>query len=85
MAPDDPRHGTENGYNNLVCRCVRCKEAHAKETIRLRALRREKGLSPDDPRHGKATTYSNWLCRCKPCTTAHSTERSRTISEARVA
>lgn len=26
--PDDPRHGTENGYSNLDCRCVPCTEAH---------------------------------------------------------
>lgn len=25
--PTDPRHGTMNGYNNLKCRCLRCKEA----------------------------------------------------------
>lgn len=24
----DPRHGTTNGYNNLHCRCDRCKEAN---------------------------------------------------------
>jgi hypothetical protein len=24
----DPRHGTENGYNNLKCRCAACTEAH---------------------------------------------------------
>ena len=23
----DPRHGTENGYNNLHCRCPECREA----------------------------------------------------------
>lgn len=23
----DPRHGTQNGYTNLVCRCPRCVEA----------------------------------------------------------
>jgi len=25
---DDPRHGTDNGYSNLRCRCDRCREAH---------------------------------------------------------
>lgn len=25
--PDDPRHGTPNGYNNLKCRCDRCTNA----------------------------------------------------------
>lgn len=27
--PDDPRHGTNNGYSNLGCRCDRCKAAKA--------------------------------------------------------
>lgn len=25
----DPRHGTANGYNNLGCRCKRCRRAWA--------------------------------------------------------
>jgi len=25
--PKDPRHGTQNGYVNLKCRCARCREA----------------------------------------------------------
>lgn len=28
LAPDDPRHGTTNGYSNLGCRCEPCREAH---------------------------------------------------------
>jgi len=28
LLPDDPRHGTVNGYRNLYCRCDRCREAH---------------------------------------------------------
>lgn len=28
LADDDPRHGTDNGYRNLGCRCARCREAH---------------------------------------------------------
>lgn len=35
---DDPRHGTENGYNNLGCRCARCRAAHAR-TYRDRRAR----------------------------------------------
>lgn len=27
--PADPRHGTLNGYNNLRCRCDRCRAANA--------------------------------------------------------
>jgi hypothetical protein len=29
LAPDDPRHGTKNGYGNLRCRCADCRRAHA--------------------------------------------------------
>lgn len=28
MTPDDPRHGTFNGYANLKCRCVECRAAN---------------------------------------------------------
>jgi hypothetical protein len=38
MSPDDPRHGTTNGYTNLGCRCARCRAAHA---AYVRAHRRE--------------------------------------------
>ena len=34
MRPDDPRHGTANGYSNLGCRCSECcaaQTAYAKE------------------------------------------------------
>jgi len=25
LAPNDPRHGTVNGYSNCFCRCERCR------------------------------------------------------------
>lgn len=28
LAPDDPRHGTRNGYDNHYCRCDRCRNAN---------------------------------------------------------
>lgn len=28
LAPDDPRHGTANGYTNWSCRCEPCRTAH---------------------------------------------------------
>ena len=34
LAPDDPRHGTENGYLNLGCRCLDC--LNARRAARLR-------------------------------------------------
>lgn len=36
LPPDDPRHGTGNGYRNLGCRCDRCREAHRVETLTRR-------------------------------------------------
>jgi hypothetical protein len=66
--PDDPRHGTVNGYNNLKCRCQACRAAWGARTKLRRAART---LSPDDPRHGKVTTYWNYSCRCPACTEAH--------------
>jgi hypothetical protein len=29
MTLDDRRHGTNNGYQNLFCRCELCRSAHA--------------------------------------------------------
>jgi len=71
--PDDPRHGTMNGYRNLRCRCGRCREAN-KLSFREARQRRVGSLADDDPRHGKATTYSNWGCRCDACRAAATTE-----------
>lgn len=34
LAPDDPRHGTINGYANLRCRCPRCREANRQHAAR---------------------------------------------------
>lgn len=41
LLEDDPRHGTLNGYNNLRCRCVVCREANAASLRAYRARRRE--------------------------------------------
>lgn len=40
--PNDPAHGTPNGYTNYQCHCLRCKRAHAKDHQRYRAQRRAK-------------------------------------------
>lgn len=61
LAPDDPRHGTENAYNNWGCRCAVCVEGMAE-------LRRGRPkLAPDDPRHGLYSTRVNHGCTCKAC------------------
>ncbi len=69
MLPNDPRHGTWNGYSNLHCRCGLCREAWA-ACIEARRQKRQPP-PPDDPRHGKETTYGNWNCRCDACRRAH--------------
>lgn len=48
LHPDDPRHGTTNGYGNLRCRCAACCRANTlamriyqqKNRTRLNARRR---------------------------------------------
>ena len=35
LAPDDPRHGTDNAYCNWKCRCEPCKKAHS-EMLKMR-------------------------------------------------
>lgn len=64
----DPRHGTENGYGNLRCRCTACRGAHADY---IADKKRDRWLPPDDPRHGTCNGYGNYNCRCTPCTDAH--------------
>lgn len=60
--PEDPRHGTTNGYGNLKCRCPRCREANRvsvaswRETrpdlyeakrARMRASRLPRSITPE--------------------------------------
>lgn len=76
LAPDDPRHGTANGYNNLKCRCDRCRQAWADYCWRSgwqTRYNRKKGHRPIEvynaeraARHGTATMYKNG-CRCDGC------------------
>jgi hypothetical protein len=78
LEPDDPRHGTANGYTNLYCRCDRCKEAnrisHAEYIKRIRAEGRILG------RHGTNFAYESG-CRCNLCREAHN-EQSREYKRA---
>ncbi len=66
--PEDPRHGTTNGYGNLGCRCERCRaahrERHAGYIARVRAEGRVLG------RHGSTVAYDTG-CRCDVCRDAH--------------
>jgi hypothetical protein len=70
----DPRHGTQNGYTNLRCRCQPCRDVHA-ETVRRARARRASDIPADI--HGKASTYQNYACRCRPCTDASTAEKRR--------
>ena len=77
MRSDDPRHGTENGYNNLGCRCSLCRAAHAA----FHRERRSRGIKVMT--HGTRGGYCNG-CRCDDCRAAHTTyarELRRTSQE----
>lgn len=77
MKPDDPRHGTENGYKNLACRCERCREAHRLWFV---AYRRRNGVRPEAEyreavkRHG-VNRYKRGRCRCDICRAAIAEEK----------
>jgi hypothetical protein len=93
LAADDPRHGTENGYRNLGCRCRPCKDAHAAyyregpgyEAMQ-RYLRRTGHVSMAEWRelsaakHGGTTSYKNG-CRCFLCCEAARIARALHRSE----
>lgn len=70
MTPDDPRHGTWNGYQNLKCRCQDCRTAWAAYTFERRRLRAARLPDNPDVKHGEVNTYLNHGCRCRPCTDA---------------
>ncbi|SHX67012.1 Uncharacterised protein [Mycobacteroides abscessus subsp. abscessus] len=77
--PDDPRHGTPNGYNNHRCRCGPCREAnrvsHAEYMQRIRAEETILG------RHGTSLCYDSG-CRCDVCRESHNA-RSRQYKRTR--
>lgn len=77
MTPDDPRHGTQNGYNNQRCHCELCRAAHAAYEMRAR---RRRGVRPlvelnaasaaaAKLRHGTRGRY-NKGCHCLECKAA---------------
>jgi hypothetical protein len=41
-SPDDPRHGTDNGYKNLRCRCDACRIANTASQAAYRARRADR-------------------------------------------
>jgi hypothetical protein len=73
LAPDDPRHGTANGYINLGCRCVPCKGAYADWMREARARRASREIP--EHIHGTENGYCNYVCHCEKCTEAHRQKR----------
>ena len=80
----DPRHGTQNGYGNLGCRCGECREAHRVYDLEVKHrrgyslprdvwLRLNRGTSAA---HGTETRYVAG-CRCGQCRRAANEERWR--------
>jgi hypothetical protein len=85
LAPDDPRHGTLNGYANLGCRCDQCRAAN---TDYCRAYQHRAGRHKPYAEwlasvegchvpHGTETRYTQGGCRCEDCKRAASTARNR--------
>ena len=71
LDPDDPRHGTVNGYGNLRCRCEACREAnsnHHREYM-LRVVASGELATPG-ALHGTSYRYDVG-CRCPECRAAH--------------
>ena len=75
LTPDDPRHGTANGYINYRCRCDPCLDAGHAYHSAFKLRRKKRGLEPEDPRHGTQTGYGNYGCRCVPCCDAYADAR----------
>ncbi|MCE0485434.1 hypothetical protein [Ornithinimicrobium sediminis] len=83
LAPDDPRHGTINGYGNLGCRCDACREAHRENHMRYMKKVRETGsLSGPDVNHGTSYRYDVG-CRCEECRDAHNAKSRATKARLR--
>jgi len=78
---EDPRHGTQNGYANLRCRCDRCRAANTDYCRDLRTARASR-IVPERL-HGTVNAYSNYRCRCSQCRAAYNesrrTGRSRSL------
>lgn len=88
IAPGDgnPRHGTDNGYRNLGCRCDRCRAANAASHLAwthrtgMHRPREEylDNLYDNPPPHGTVTSYARpWFCRCDECRAASAAARAR--------
>ncbi|TYL50059.1 hypothetical protein FXB39_10360 [Nocardioides sp. BGMRC 2183] len=67
LPPDDPRHGTTNGYGNWGCRCDPCREANRKNhQAYVERVRGTGQLTGEGVTHGTAYRYQMG-CRCEEC------------------
>lgn len=83
LAPDDPRHGTTNGYGNLGCRCDACREAHRKNHNRyMKRVREDGSLAGSGEKHGTSYRYDVG-CRCDDCREAHNAKSRATKARLR--
>jgi DNA mismatch endonuclease (patch repair protein) len=76
LTPDDPRHGTTNGYGNLGCRCEPCRDANRRYHAEYRARRPAPADAPDAA-HGTCYRYDVG-CRCDECRAAHNAKSRAT-------
>lgn len=61
---NDPRHGTVNGYNNLLCRCAKCTKAW--KLHRRKWLEERNKTMPPCENCGVKPAYAKGICkRCK--------------------
>jgi len=60
LTPDDPRHGTANGYTNHLCRCPPCRMAHY-AYLRKRVL-----TSAQPPTDAELVAWWQWLATRHP-------------------
>jgi len=78
LTPNDPRHGTTNGYGNLDCRCQPCTEAHRLNHNQYMAkVRQTRQLATADAQHGTSYRYDVG-CRCDECREAHNAKSRAT-------
>lgn len=84
LPPNDPRHGTANGYNNLGCRCQPCRKAWA-DTYRERSHRlgwhapQQEYLAVvhDQAANNHGTEGTHKRCKCATCRRAATTARNQ--------
>lgn len=83
LPPDDPRHGTTNGYGNHGCRCDACREAHRINHRKYMRRVKETGeLAGEQVQHGTAYRYDVG-CRCDECREAHNAKSRATKARLR--